>query len=259
MGTFFSALVHRKVFFCAPGIRVVNFTTRQSRLRTNFAENTRAMRKIVVILFSILFLSAPKMSAQLGFDFGMNFEFMNRKAPEGFKSEGFGMGPYVGVIYGIPVSMKNMIVVGLNYKFDLMYGAMGAWRDEKKLDPITLWNGDTDIREHHLQLPVTFNHSLGRVWNVSAGPVFDYCLSSTIKSTQTDWPFRDENGKAMKVDTVKEFGMKPFNIYLKAGIGTGLKGFSFKITAAYGLLNLMPDNGSPLNRWTAGLDFHIVL
>ena len=141
----------------------------------------------------------------------------------------------------------------------LIFPSIGVFSNESAL-PIRwpkYW--DTDIREHHVQLPVTYNHTLGRFFNVCAGPVFDYCVSSTIKSTQTDWPFKDENGKSMKVDTVKEFGMKPFNIYLKAGIGTGLKGFSFKITAAYGLLNLMPDKDSPLNRWTVGMDFHIVL
>ncbi len=29
----------------------------------------------------------------------MNFEFLNRKVPDGFKSNGFGMGPYAGIIY----------------------------------------------------------------------------------------------------------------------------------------------------------------
>ena len=217
------------------------------------------MKKIVVILFAILFLSAPKMSAQFGWDFGMNFEFMNRKAPDGFKSTGFGMAPYVGVIYGIPLSMRNMIIVGLNYKYDILWGAPGAWDDETKLNPITLTNVGTDIREHHLQLPVTFNYSARGLWNLSIGPVFDYCLASSITSTQKSWPYQDENDKPMKMNTIKDFGMKPFNVYIKAGAGVGKKGFSFNITAAYGILNLMPDPSNPLHRWTIGMDFHIVL
>ena len=217
------------------------------------------MKKILLILLAALCLSAPKASAQFGFDFGMNFEFLNRKVPDGFKSNGFGMGPYVGLIYGIPVSMSSMINVGLNYKFDILWGAMGAWDDETKLDAITLMNLDTDIMEHHLQLPVMYNYGARKGFNFSVGPVLDYCLASTIKSTNRSWPFRDDNNKPMKMNTIKDFGIKPFNVYLKAGVGVGTKGFSFNITAAYGLLNLSPDKDSPLNRWCAGLDFHINL
>lgn len=48
----------------------------------------------------------------------MNFEFMSREAPEGYRASGFGMGPYAGIIHGIPVSMSSMVCVGLNYKFE---------------------------------------------------------------------------------------------------------------------------------------------
>ena len=215
------------------------------------------MKKILIVLSAVLFMSAPKLSAQMGFDFGMNFEFMNREAPSGFKSSGFGMGPYAGIIYGIPVTMSNMVNIGLNYKYDIMWGAMGAWDDETKLDPITLSNTDTDIREQHLQVPVMLNHQ-GAVFNLCVGPVFDYCLSSTVYSTALSWPYKDGNDKCRKMDCIKDFGVKPFNIYLKAGAGVGTKSFSFKLTVAYGMLDLSPD-GSALRRWTAGMDFHIVL
>lgn len=217
------------------------------------------MKKILIAILSVLCLSAPRASAQLGFDFGMNFEMLNRKVPDGFKSTGFGMGPYVGVIYGIPVSMSGMVNVGLNYKFDILWGAMGAWYDESKLDVITLGNYDTSIREHHLQLPVTFNYGISKGWSFFAGPVFDYCLASTTSSTHKDWPFKDEEGRNQKMNTIKDLGIKPFNVYLKAGFGVGTKGFSFKLTAAYGFLNLAPDKDSPLHRWTVGMDFHINL
>ena len=150
------------------------------------------MKKILLLLLSVLCLSAPRASAQLGFDFGMNYEFLSRKVPEGFKSNGFGMGPYVGMIYGIPVSMSAMVNVGLNYKFDILWGAMGAWDDESKLDAITLGNYDTSIQEHHLQLPVSFNYGTSKGWNLFAGPVFDYCLASTTSSTDKDWPHKDD-------------------------------------------------------------------
>ena len=214
------------------------------------------MKKVLIALSALLLFSVPKLSAQLGFDFGMNYEFLNRKVPDGYKSGGFGMGPYVGIIYGIPVSMSRMIHVGLNYKYDFIWGAMGAWDDDKKLDPITLWNGDTNINEQHLQVPVTFNQQAG-LWNIGIGPVFDYCFSSSISSTQTNWPYKDTEGKNRKVDTIKELGVKPFNIYLKAGAGVGMKAFSFNLTAAYGLLDLSSD-GTSLKRWTAGLDFHLI-
>jgi hypothetical protein len=189
----------------------------------------------------------------------MNFEFLNRKAPDGFKSHGFGMGPYAGIIYGIPVSMSAMVNVGLNYKYDILFGGMGAWADESKLEPITLGNYDTDIREHHLQLPISFNYGTSKGWNLFAGPVLDYCLASTTKSSHKDWPYKSEEGKWLKVDTIKDIGIKPFNVYLKAGAGVGRKGFSFKLTAAYGLLNLAQEGSTPLHRWTVGMDFHINL
>ena len=214
------------------------------------------MKKILIILFAFLSFSVTRASAQLGFDFGMNFEFMNREAPDGFKSSGFGMGPYAGIIYGIPVTMSKMVSVGLNYKFDIIYGAPGTTWDDKLLDPITLLNDDTDIREQHLQVPVMFIHEMGLL-NLSAGPVFDYCVSSTVVSTSTTWPYRDENGKSKKMDSIKDLGMKPFNVYLKAGAGIGLKAFSFNLTASYGLLDLSPD-GTGLRRWAAGMDMHLV-
>lgn len=74
------------------------------------------MRRILIISFAALLLSATRLSAQMGFDFGMNYEFMNRKVPSGFKSSASGMGPYIGLIYGIPVSMSNMVNIGVNYK-----------------------------------------------------------------------------------------------------------------------------------------------
>ncbi len=215
------------------------------------------MKKVLFVILAVICLSAPRASAQLGFDFGMNFEFLNREAPEGFRSTGFGMGPYAGIIYGIPVSMSNMVSVGLNYKFDIIYGAPGTTWDDKLLDPITLLNDDTDIREQHIQVPVTFNHGAG-IFNLSAGPVFDYCLSSTVVSTSTSWPFRDGSGKSKKMDCIKDFDVKPFNVYLKAGAGVGMKGFSFNLTVSYGLLDLSPD-GTGLRRWAAGMDFHLVL
>ncbi|MBQ9893280.1 MAG: outer membrane beta-barrel protein [Bacteroidales bacterium] len=217
------------------------------------------MKKILLLFLAFLLFAVPKASAQLGFDFGMNFEMLSRKVPEGFKSGGFGMGPYAGIIYGIPVSMSGMVNLGINYKYDILWGAMGAWYDETKLDVITLGNYDTSIREHHLQLPVSFNYGTRKGWSFFAGPVLDYCLASTTSSTDKDWPFKDENGKGMKMNTIKDLGIKPFNVYLKAGGGVGTKGFSFKLTAAYGLLNLAPDKGSPLHRWTVGMDFHINL
>ena len=215
------------------------------------------MRRILIISFAALLLSAPRLSAQIGFDFGNNFEFMNRQAPSGFKSTAFGMGPYIGLIYGIPVSMSNMVNIGVNYKYDFIWGAMGAWDDESKLDPITLLNTDTNIREQHIQVPVTFNHEMGG-FNLSVGPVFDYCLSSTISSTDKDWPFVDTDGHGKTMDNLKDFDIKPFNVYLKAGAGVGMKGFSFNITGAYGLFDLSPDD-NPLHRWTVGLDFHLIL
>lgn len=66
----------------------------------------------------------------------------------------------------------------------------------------------------------------------------------------------DSHGKTM--DNLKDFDIKPFNVYLKAGAGVGMKGFSFNITGAYGLLDLSPDD-NPLHRWTVGLDFHLIL
>ena len=215
------------------------------------------MKRILITLLAALLLSAPRLSAQMGFDFGMNYEFMNRKVPSGFKSSAFGMGPYIGLIYGIPVSMSNMVNIGVNYKYDFIWGAMGAWDDESKLDPITLLNTDTNIREQHIQVPVTFNHEMGG-FNLSVGPVFDYCLSSTISSTNTGWPFLDTDGHGKKMDTLNDFDIKPFNVYLKAGAGVGMKGFSFNITGAYGILDLSPDD-NPLHRWTVGMDFHLIL
>lgn len=215
------------------------------------------MKRILITLLAALLLSAPRLSAQMGFDFGMNYEFMNRKVPSGFKSSAFGMGPYIGLIYGIPVSMSNMVNIGVNYKYDFIWGAMGAWDDESKLDPITLLNTDTNIREQHIQVPVTFNHEMGG-FNLSVGPVFDYCLSSTISSTDKDWPFVDTDGHGKTMDNLKDFDIKPFNVYLKAGAGVGMKGFSFNITGAYGLFDLSPDD-NPLHRWTVGLDFHLIL
>ena len=110
------------------------------------------MKKLLLIILAGLCLSAPGASAQLGFDFGMNFEFLNRKVPDGFKAGGFGMGPYAGIIYGIPVSMSSMVNVGLNYKYDILLGAPGAWDDDTKLCPVSLGNFDTDIHEQHVQL-----------------------------------------------------------------------------------------------------------
>lgn len=214
------------------------------------------MKRLLIPILAALFLSAPNASAQIGFDFGMNTEFLNRKAPAGKKASAFGMGPYVGLIYGVPVSMSNMLTVGLNYQYNIIFGAPGAWNDENKLDPLTLWNGDTDIRESHLQIPVMLNHEAG-LFNISAGPVLDYCLASTVSSTQTNWPYKDDAGKAKKIDSVKDLGVKPFNIYLKAGAGVGLKRFSFNITAGYGLFDLSPDSYA-LHRWIIGLDFHLI-
>ena len=214
------------------------------------------MKKVLITIFAVLLVSTPTLRAQIGFDFGMNFEFLKRKAPDGFKSSGFGMGPYAGIIYGIPVSMSSMVNVGLNYKYDILWGAMGAWDDDKKLCPVSLGNFDTDIREQHVQLPVTFNRQNG-FFNFYVGPVFDYCLSSKISSDNIAWP-KDANGNKQKLDCLKDYGVKPFNIYLKAGAGFGTKGFSFKMTAAYGLLDLSPD-GSGLRRWTVGMDFHLNL
>ena len=205
------------------------------------------MKKILILLFAALCLSSPKLSAQLGFDFGMDFELINRNAPSGFKAGGFGMGPYAGIIYGIPVSMSNMVNIGVNYKYDIIFGAPGAWDDEKKLDPMTLLNRDSDIREHHLMVPVTFNHGAG-IFNLAAGPVFDYCFKSTTSF---------DDGKTQAFDNIKDLNIKPFNVYLKAGAGVGLKAFSFNLTASYGLLDLSPDNSS-LRRWGVGLDFHLI-
>ena len=215
------------------------------------------MKKVLITIFAVLLVSTPTLMAQIGFDFGMNVEFLNRKVPDGFKSSGFGMGPYAGIIYGIPVSMSSMVNVGLNYKYDILWGAPGAWDDDKKLCPVSLGNFDTDIREQHVQMPVTFNRQSG-FFNCCVGPVFDYCLSSKISSDNIAWP-KDANGNKQKLDCLKDYGVKPFNIYLKAGAGFGTKGFSFNLTAAYGLLNLAPDSSSPLHRWTVGMDFHLNL
>lgn len=214
------------------------------------------MKKILITLLAFLSLSATKASAQLGFDFGMNFEFMNREAPEGYHASGFGMGPYVGIIYGLPVTMSNMVSVGLNYKFDLLFGAPGATWDDYLLDPIALMNSDADIKEQHLQVPVTFLHEMG-IFNLSAGPVFDYCLSSKISNGSVSWPAKDEKGVNVNMDSIKDFGMKPFNVYLKAGAGIGLKAFAMNLTVSYGLFDLSPD-GTGLRRWAAGMDMHLV-
>ena len=214
------------------------------------------MKKVLFVILAVICLSAPGASAQLGFDFGMNFEFLNRKVPDGFKSGGFGMGPYAGIIYGIPVSMSSMVNVGINYKYDILWGAPGAWDDDNKLCPVSLGNFDTDIREQHLQMPVMFNRQNG-FFNFCVGPVFDYCLSSKISSSNISWP-KDANGSKQKLDCLKDYGVKPFNIFLKAGAGFGTKGFSFKLMAAYGLLDLSSD-GSGLRRWTVGMDFHLNL
>ena len=214
------------------------------------------MKKVLFVILAVIRLSAPGASAQLGFDFGMNFEFLNRKVPDGFKAGGFGMGPYAGIIYGIPVSMSSMVNVGINYKYDILWGAPGAWDDDNKLCPVSLGNFDTDIREQHLQMPVMFNRQNG-FFNFCVGPVFDYCLSSKISSSNISWP-KDANGSKQKLDCLKDYGVKPFNIFLKAGAGFGTKGFSFKLMAAYGLLDLSSD-GSGLRRWTVGMDFHLNL
>ena len=214
------------------------------------------MKRLLIPILAALLLSAPEAGAQIGFDFGMNTEFLNREAPSGYKASAFGMGPYVGLIYGVPVSMSKMLTVGLNYQYDIIFGAPGAWNDETKFAPLTLWNGDTDIRESHLQVPVMLNHEAG-LFNISAGPVFDYCLASSVSSTQTNWPYKDDAGKAKKIDSIKDLGVKPFNIYLKAGAGVGLKRFSFNLTAAYGLLDLSPNNLA-LRRWSIGMDFHLI-
>ena len=214
------------------------------------------MKKVLFVILAVICLSAPGASAQLGFDFGMNFEFLNRKVPDGFKAGGFGMGPYAGIIYGIPVSMSSMVNVGINYKYDILWGAPGAWDDDNKLCPVSLGNFDTDIREQHLQMPVMFNRQNG-FFNFCVGPVFDYCLSSKISSSNISWP-KDANGSKQKLDCLKDYGVKPFNIFLKAGAGFGTKGFSFKLMAAYGLLDLSSD-GSGLRRWTVGMDFHLNL
>ena len=214
------------------------------------------MKKVLFVILAVICLSAPGASAQLGFDFGMNFEFLNRKVPDGFKAGGFGMGPYAGIIYGIPVSMSSMVNVGINYKYDILRGAPGAWDDDNKLCPVSLGNFDTDIREQHLQMPVMFNRQNG-FFNFCVGPVFDYCLSSKISSSNISWP-KDANGSKQKLDCLKDYGVKPFNIFLKAGAGFGTKGFSFKLMAAYGLLDLSSD-GSGLRRWTVGMDFHLNL
>lgn len=214
------------------------------------------MKKILLVLLAVICLSAPKASAQLGFDFGMNFEFMSREAPEGYRASGFGMGPYAGIIYGIPVSMSSMVCMGLNYKFDLMFGAPGATWDDYLLDPIALMNSDADIKEQHLQVPVTFIKNLG-IFNYSVGPVFDYCLSAKISNGHVNWPAKDEKGVNEDMDSIKDFGMKPFNVYLKAGAGIGLKAFAMNLTVSYGLLDLSPD-GTGLRRWAAGMDMHLV-
>jgi len=214
------------------------------------------MKKLIIVLFAAVVFSAPKLAAQMGLDFGMNVEFMSRDTPSEFKSNGFGMGPYVGIIYGIPMSMSNSVNVGLNYKFDIIFGAMGATWDDKLLDPILLTNCDTNIYEHHLQVPVTLNHTAGKTLCLSVGPVFDYCLSSKITCGHVDWPVKNEDGTNGNMDCIKDYGMKPFNVYLKAGAGVGTKRFSFNLTASYGLLDLSPD-GSGLRRWAVGMDFHI--
>lgn len=216
------------------------------------------MKKLLIVLFAVSVFSAPELVAQMGFDFGMNFEFMNREAPDGYKARGFGMGPYAGIIYGIPVSMSGTVNVGLNYKFDILWGAPGATWDDKLLDPILLTNCDTDMREHHLQVPVLYNRSIGNFFCLSVGPVFDYCLSSKITCGHVNWPVKNEDGTNGDMDCLKDFGMKPFNAYLKAGAGIGVKGFSFKLTASYGILDLSPD-GSGLRRWAVGMDFHLNL
>lgn len=36
-------------------------------------------------------------------------------------------------------------------------------------------------------------------WNLFAGPVLDYCLASTTKSSHKDWPYKSEEGKWLKV------------------------------------------------------------
>lgn len=36
-------------------------------------------------------------------------------------------------------------------------------------------------------------------WNFFAGPVLDYCLASTTKSSHKDWPYKSEEGKWLKV------------------------------------------------------------
>ena len=214
------------------------------------------MKKVLFVILAVICLSAPGASAQLGFDFGMNYEFMSREAPEGYRASGFGMGPYAGIIYGIPVSMSSMVNVGINYKYDILWGAPGAWDDDKKLCPVSLGNFDTDIREQHVQMPVTFNRQSG-FFNFCVGPVFDYCLSAKISNGHVNWPAKDEKGVNVDMDSIKDFGMKPFNVYLKAGAGIGLKAFAMNLTVSYGLLDLSPD-GTGLRRWAAGMDMHLV-
>ena len=86
------------------------------------------------------------------------------------------------------------------------------------------------------------------------GPVFDYCLSSKAKSDHRDWPF-DPN---MVVDSIKDLGVKPFNTYLRGGLGFGSKKFSVDFYANYGLLDLSGD-GNPLRKWGVGFGMHIIL
>lgn len=214
------------------------------------------MKKGLILVVSILFLSIHGLSAQIGFHAGTDFEFMKRKSPSESNADAFGAGSYFGFIYGIPASMSSSVNVGLNYKFHLLWRA-GAWDDNSKLDPLTLSNCDTGIKEHHLQLPVTYFRHLGSKFTFSAGPVLDYCLSSKVSSDSDSWSFKDKNGKNKDVDAIKDLGIKPFNVYLKAGIGSGSKNFSFSLTASYGLLDLSPDATS-LPRWTLGMDIHFI-
>ena len=150
------------------------------------------MKKVLTIIFAALLLSSTEMSAQLGFDFGMNFEFINRKAPAGFRSSGFGMGPYAGIIYGIPVSISNMVNIGLNYKYDIIYGAMGAWDDADKLDPYTLLNLDTDITSRFR------SHSVMAVISLISAPDPCWITVCPRRYPATPPPGRSRTGTAGK-------------------------------------------------------------
>ncbi len=116
-----------------------------------------------------------------------------------------------------------------------------------------MWYGTTDwglCRDNGYQ--IDHINTPGEVSTEGNGYVNDLCATA---DGHVAWSTR---AGAWLLDK-RNYGVKPFNIYLKAGAGFGTKGFSFNLTAAYGLLNLAPDSSSPLHRWTVGMDFHLNL